>query len=88
MLPERLACRPAGYRREEDGRLLQRVRVEGRTLETSLLGLYQAENIGLFLLTLRVLQEAASGAASRQAAAGLPPGSLPAAAAPGRAGSP
>ncbi len=56
LLPERLACRPAGYRREADGRILQKVRVDGRTLETSLLGLYQVENIGLFLLTLRVLR--------------------------------
>ncbi len=56
-LPDRLACRPAGYRREPAGRIFQRLAIEGRIVETSLLGLYQAENIGLSLLAWRVLQQ-------------------------------
>lgn len=62
LLPEHSAFRSAGYRREPDGRILQKMVIDGRALETSLLGLYQVENIALFLLALRVLRQELGGA--------------------------
>ncbi len=56
-LPDFYRYKSLGYTRSSNGNIKQRIKINEHILHTSLLGDYQAENIALSFLTLKVMKE-------------------------------